>query len=233
MRWLSVIKFSAATVGLAALAGVGYVATQGPVYQASLQAQYTQLAQNYSQLEADYQRVLNRTAITALRVDKDSVALEKLRADGSTELIKTPFSPDRELYVDYVVHGGQIQLRRLFDSKTPPGAGFVVNEHLKDVDWSEAPAQMHGQSVYRQLDPGRWVIDITGNGALGLVKADPRPLQPPPAIRKEPLEPLPASLLQPREVTPQQWWTYWKSRFDHYTQPAPQLPLTTTDNETP
>ncbi|MEO1335603.1 MAG: hypothetical protein AAFV29_08155, partial [Myxococcota bacterium] len=58
---------------------------------------------------------------------------------------------------------------------------------LIDVDWSNAQVK-RGVTVYRGgLTDGRWLISVSGNGALDLVKAEgptPELMAGPPVIRK-------------------------------------------------
>jgi hypothetical protein len=42
---------------------------------------------------------------------------------------------------------------------------------LASVDWN-GPSASHGKAVYRTLTEGRWVISVSGDGALGLTRLD-------------------------------------------------------------
>ncbi|MCA9519896.1 MAG: hypothetical protein KC609_02945, partial [Myxococcales bacterium] len=57
--------------------------------------------------------------------------------------------------------------------------------------WS-AEGASHGKAAYRALEPGRWVVDVTGDGSLGLARRDdegPVRLAPAPPVRDfEPIE---------------------------------------------
>ena len=99
--------------------------------------------------------------------------------------IDTPVNPAREVFVDYVVLGGRLLIRRIFDSATPPDHAFTLDPALAAVDWSD-PQACHGTTIYRKLEEGRWVISVTGNGALGLSRvqgAEPTALVESPTVR--------------------------------------------------
>jgi len=100
--------------------------------------------------------------------------------------IPTSFNPEGEIYIDYVVVGGRLWIRRVFDAQTPPAEGLVIDPHVAEIDWSGDTVNV-GKAVYRRLDEGRWVVTVTGNGSLGLAPAegDAPALTPPPIVREE------------------------------------------------
>ena len=120
-------------------------------------------------LRERYNQVVRRTAVTELRVEPDHVQVVVRRVDGATQVIDTPYRPDRELYVDYAVIGGRVWIRRLFDDQTPPNRGTLIDSSLCDIDWERDDAAV-GKAVYRRLTPGRWVVSVTGDGSLGLTR---------------------------------------------------------------
>ena len=151
-----------------------------------------------SELSADYEGLLDlyseavrRTAVTELLVTEDSVTVLIRTAQGQLHSIATPFDPGREIYVDYVVLNGRLWIRRLFDDTTAPNQGLLIAPELAAVDWN-AEGASHGKATYRSLDPGRWVVDVTGDGSLGLAKRsedDRVDLAPAPPVRDyEPIE---------------------------------------------
>ena len=143
------------------------------------------LASDYELLRTRYNEAVRRTAVTELVVEEDSLAVVIRNAAGEVETLETPFDPAREIYVDYVVLDGRLWIRRLFDEGTAPDAGLVVEPRLADVDWQREGAS-HGKATYRALDPGRWVVDVSGDGSLSLAKRDdeePVYLAPAPAVR--------------------------------------------------
>ncbi len=143
------------------------------------------LTADYESLRSRYNEAVRRTAVTELLVGEGSVDVVIRDAAGEMQTLETPFDPSREIYVDYVVLDGRLWIRRLFDEATAPDRGFFVDPRLVDVDWTREGAS-HGKAAYRALEPGRWVVDVTGDGSLGLARRDetaPAQLAPAPAIR--------------------------------------------------
>jgi hypothetical protein len=95
-------------------------------------------------------------------------------ADGGVlREIETPYDPSGEIYVDYIVRDGRLWIRRVFDAKTPPSQGVVIDPDLAAVTWGQEDAGAEvGKAVYRALGEGRWVVSVTGGGSLGLVQVD-------------------------------------------------------------
>jgi hypothetical protein len=93
-------------------------------------------------------------------------------ADGDTQVLNSPFDPSQEIYVAYVVSNGRLWIRRVFDESTPPGQDMVIDPRFTDVDWS-ADEKSHGKAAYRALGEGHWVVDVTGDGSLGLARQKP------------------------------------------------------------
>jgi len=143
-----------------------------------LQTQHRQLAELYNQ-------AIRRTAVTELQVEDGRLSVVIRTADGVEKTLATPFDPAGEIFVDYVIRDGRLWIRRLFDARTPPLQGMLIDPQLGDVNWSDA-AYTHGKAVYRSLGPGRWVVTVTGDGSLGLAKREPgdqRPLATAPTVR--------------------------------------------------
>lgn len=157
------------------------------------------VAADYERLRQDYNRAVRRTAVTELRVAGQTVKVVVRTADGATREFPTACRADREVYVDYVVLGGRLWIRRVFDAATPPEAGTLVDPALAGVPW-ETDASAVGKAVYRRLDEGRWVVTVTGNGSLGLERArDDAPVElspPPPVLNMAAIE---SELQQARE----------------------------------
>jgi hypothetical protein len=100
------------------------------------------------------------------------------------EDIPTDFDPSREIFVDFVVLDQRLWIRRVYDETTAPRDGVVVNPELVEIDWDE-PGATDGRVVYRSLSEGRWVISVSGDGALGLGPASGEvDLSPPPEVRE-------------------------------------------------
>lgn len=191
LRWIQTLLIACAVV-VAAFVGFRYVRSQmaADVYRQRLAA----VSRDYKNLRQMYNQAVQKTAVTELVVQDNTLCVNIRNAQGVQRTIPTPFDPSREIYVDYVVLDGRLWIRRVFDQDTPPGKGVLINpDHLK-VDWADSP-QAHGKAVYRSLSEGRWLITVTGDGSLGLAKATgPTPplAEAPPIRGYEPLtDPLP------------------------------------------
>lgn len=188
LRW-------AATLVLAGAAALGGLAAwrllqsdvEARVYRARLEA----LAADYETLRGRYNEAVRRTAVTELRVEGGKLSVVVRDASGAERVIETPYDPTREVYVDFAILNGRLWIRRVFDGRTPPEQGLVIDPDLAEVDWSADPTT-YGKAAYRSLNEGRWVVSVTGDGSLGLAawQDDGLPeLSPPPPVRDyEPLE---------------------------------------------
>ena len=138
----------------------------------------------YRELEQLYNRAVERTAVTELLVEDDKVSVIIRTAVGETQRIETIADPKLEVYVDYIVEDSRLWIRRVFDENTPPGKGTLIDPELGRVTWR--PTESHvGKAIYKQLERGRWVVSVTGNGSLGLRRAgagETVPLQKAPSI---------------------------------------------------
>ena len=174
-----------------ALAGAGWMGFRliearlaADIYRDRLQ----ELVASYDALRDVYNEAVLRSAVTELIVGDGTVQVSIRTADGVLDTIPTPYDPERELYVDYVVIDDRLWIRRVFDEDTPPGEGVVIDPSLVKVDWDEEGARF-GKATYRKLDPGRWVVTVTGDGSLGLGRrrnGDAVALSAPPPVRDYP-----------------------------------------------
>lgn len=147
-----------------------------------------ELVASYEELRTVYNEAVLRTAVTELLVEEGQVRVSIRTAEGVLETIPTPYDPERELYVDYVVLNDRLWIRRVFDENTAPDSGVVIDPKLVKVDWS-AQGAAHGKATYRKLDPGRWIVTVTGDGSLGLARSPngaPVALSSPPPVRDYP-----------------------------------------------
>ena len=145
-----------------------------------------ELAADYEQLRGRYNEAVRRTAVTELLVDNGELTVVIRTADGELQALASSLDPSKEIYVDYVVHDGRLWIRRLFDEDTPPGRGMLIDPRFVSVDW-DGSVDNHGKAAYRSLGEGRWVVDVTGDGSLGLARRDPQDrvrLEPPPPVRR-------------------------------------------------
>jgi hypothetical protein len=67
--------------------------------------------------------------------------------------------------------GGRLWIRRVYDSRTAPQDGLLIDDLLAEIDWND-PNAPYGKAVYRALGEGRWVVSVTGDGSLGLARAE-------------------------------------------------------------
>jgi len=179
----------AAILALTGLAGYQLlrIGLAADVYRIRLE----ETVRDYEVLRGQYNQAVRRTAVTELLVEDGKLAVAIRDAGGSIRRIETPFDPSREIYVDFVVLDGRLWIRRVFDDRTPPEQGVLIDPALAQIDWNEEPAA-YGKAAYRALGPGRWVVSVTGDGSLGLTRGRddaPAELVPPPPVRSyEPIE---------------------------------------------
>lgn len=143
------------------------------------------LSHEYEDLRNTYNEAVRRTAVTELVVEAGTLEVAIRTADGVERRLPTPFDPREEIYVDYVVAGGRLWIRRLFDARTSPEEGLLIDPQWTHVAW-DASNVRYGKAVYRQLDPGRWIVSVTGDGSLGLARRAPDEdvaLHPAPPVR--------------------------------------------------
>lgn len=133
------------------------------------QKRFAALSQRYDTLEELYNEAVRRTAVTELNVDNGRLSVVIRTVKGPLHTIDTPFDPNQEIYVDYLVLNGRLWIRRIFDGQTPPENALVLDPELAAVDW-DIERMPYGKAVYRRLSEGRWIITVTGTGSLGLAK---------------------------------------------------------------
>ncbi len=178
-----------ALLALTGFAGFRVLESQlaADVYQSRL----AELAADHEALRNLYNEAVRRTAVTELRVQDGTLSVVIRTAEGELQTLPSPYDPRNEIYVDFVVADGRLWIRRVFDEETPPGEGMVVDPRLADIDWHGAEGSF-GKAAYRALDEGRWVVEVTGDGSLGLARRGPEQLvqlSPPPLVREyEPVE---------------------------------------------
>jgi len=150
------------------------------------------LSDDYELLRDRYDSLIRETAVSELLVEEGRLSVSIRTAEGELRRIPTPYDPSDEIYVDYVVRGGRLWIRRVFDASTPPESGIVIDASLAELDWEGDDELAHGKATYRALGEGSWIVTATGNGALGLAAAPPgeRPvLAPPPELVQYPPAP--------------------------------------------
>jgi hypothetical protein len=183
LRW-SIVSLLVVTLGLAGYTGFRLLRSglTTEIYRARLGA----LARDHEKLLEQYNQAIRKTAVTEIVVEDGRMQIAIRTSDGEIQLFDTPFDPREEIYVDYVVVDGRLWIRRVFDDATPPRSGLVIDPRFVDVDWDDDSA-LQGQAVYRSLETGRWVVTVTGDGAMGLARRpehDRIELAPPPIVRE-------------------------------------------------
>lgn len=144
---------------------------EADIYRRRLEA----LARDYESLRSTFNEAVRRTAVTELLVRDGKLSVRVRTAAGVEREIPTDFDPTTEVYVNYIVAGGRLWVRSIYDRAAGPERELVIDPAMGDLDWSE---EDYGLSVYRPLGEGRWIITITGGGSLGLKRleeADPSP----------------------------------------------------------
>ena len=149
---------------------LGFRVVRADLTAAVYRQKLTELAKEHEAVVEQYNRAVRRTAVTELVVRDGKVSVAIRTADGVVQSFDTSANPAREVYVDYAVLDGRLWIRRVFDAATPPERGTVIDPQIAEVNWDDAPAAQ-GQAVYRSLGEGRWVVSVSGDGALGLVRA--------------------------------------------------------------
>ncbi len=137
--------------------------------------QLIELGGAYSDLAASYNEAVRRTAVTELLVDGQTLSVRVRTAAGVIKDVPVPFfDPAAAVYIDYVVIDGRLWIRRVFDENTPARDGILIDPALAEIDFDTAGVRV-GRAVYRSLSEGRWVVTVTGSGALGLERSEAEP----------------------------------------------------------
>ena len=182
LKWIGT---AIGTFLLCVVAVVGYRLASAKVELDIYRDRLAGLSNEYESLRSMYNQAVRKTAVTELIVKDGRLSLAIRTIEGVERVIGTPFDPAREIYCDYVLLNGRLWIRRVYDAHTPPNKGLVIDDKLRQVDWGD-PAARYGKAVYRSLGEGRWVVTVTGDGSLGLAKADGKgdvSLSGPPPVR--------------------------------------------------
>jgi len=160
---------------LALLGGVsymGYKLMRNHVAAKVYEERLVELNAEYGDLARDYNQAVTRTAVTELEVHDNEVCVTVRTADGQIDRQVVDVDPANDIYVDYVVKDGRLLIRRVFDSTRAPDDAGAVDSDLLNIDWND-PSVSHGQAIYRKLTTGRWIVAVSGSGALTLAKVNP------------------------------------------------------------
>ncbi|MFI4898105.1 MAG: hypothetical protein ACIARR_09785 [Phycisphaerales bacterium JB059] len=179
MKTLALSKIVSASAVLVA-SGVamlfGYQLIRGDIVEDVYKDRLREVSGEFRALRAQYNEAVKRTAITELVVEDGELSVRVRSAAGVERVIETPYDPSGEIYVDYVVLDGRVWMRRVFDARTPPVEGVVIDPALSEIDWTDENAKF-GKTVYRSLGEGRWVISVSGDGSLGIGPGGPEPVE--------------------------------------------------------
>ncbi|MDT8389207.1 MAG: hypothetical protein RRC34_01705 [Lentisphaeria bacterium] len=148
---------------------VGHTVVKARLSAEIYQSRLADLTREYADLRERYNAAVTRSAVTELVVAQGKLSVRIKSAAGVIKTIPVPCDPAAEIYVDYIIQDGRLWIRRVFDARTPPERATVIDPAWACLDWDDEKLD-HGKAVYRQLDEGCWIITVTGNGSLGLVK---------------------------------------------------------------
>ncbi|BAM02718.1 hypothetical protein [Phycisphaera mikurensis] len=169
-RALTALLVLVSAACLAGAAGLGYLLLRDRIASGIYRERLVAVTAEYNQLAADYNLAVTRAAVTELLVEGGAVAVQVRSPSGPLRRIQTPYSADSEIFLDYVVLDGKLWIRRVFDDRTAPREGIVIDPALAEIDWDAEQAD-HGKVAYRSLADGRWVVSVSGDGSVGLKKA--------------------------------------------------------------
>ncbi|OGD12225.1 MAG: hypothetical protein A2Y86_06955 [Candidatus Aminicenantes bacterium RBG_13_62_12] len=136
--------------------------------------EYNVAAEKFNQLKARYNEVLARTIITELKVADKRCSVVLSNSEGVIAELPVELNINKEVFVDYILFGNRLFIRRVFDSGTAPEQANDIFREQKvrefmpqAIDWAD-PRFRYGKSIYRKLEEGSWMITVTGGGALDI-----------------------------------------------------------------
>ena len=179
------IQIAVGVALLCVILGIGYHLALSKVKSDIYRDRLVDLSSDYEMLRSMYNQAVAKTAVTELIVKDGRLSLAIRTIEGVDRVIDMPFDPAQEIYCDYALIDGRIWIRRVYDAHTPPRDGVVIDDDLKHINWNDSAAR-YGKAIYRSLDEGRWIVTVTGDGSLGLAKADAKAdamLSGPPPVR--------------------------------------------------
>lgn len=171
MTRLTRILTAASLTLLSALAALfGYRVLESDVASSIYRDRLADLGAEHDALIGQYNEAVKRSAVTELVVQGGVLRVVVRTIDGTLKEIETPYDPSGEIYVDFAVVSGRLWVRRVFDAKTAPSAGVIVDPSVANLNW-DTPGATFGKAVYRSLGEGRWVVTVSGDGSLALTRA--------------------------------------------------------------
>lgn len=127
------------------------------------------LSAGYNTLRDQYNLAVRKTAVTELAVEQGKLSVVVRTADGLDRTIETDCDTGYPIHCDYIVMDGRLWIRRVYDDRTAPENGKVIDLDISEIDWSSKKVQ-YGKTIYKLLNDGRWVVSVTGDGSLGLAR---------------------------------------------------------------
>lgn len=121
----------------------------------------------HNALVSDYNQAVSRTAVCEVRQRGGKLSVVTVTADGCREEIPLAFDPAREIHFDFVCLADRLRLRRVYDDKTAPASGVLIESKLARVDWSKHEGD-RGLVLYRTVEEGIYALKVSGTGSLTL-----------------------------------------------------------------
>ena len=167
-RLMTAFALLALVAGGAGIAwNLGKTRIESSIYKDRLRT----LSAEHGQLAEQYNQAVRKTAVTELIVKDGALSVAVVTADGQRRVIPTPYDPSNEIFCDYVIVDGRLWIRRVYNSGTAPDDGIQIDPALAYIDWQD-PRARYGYVIYRSLGEGRWIVTVTGGGALGLARVE-------------------------------------------------------------
>ncbi|MEX2213962.1 MAG: hypothetical protein WD768_07530 [Phycisphaeraceae bacterium] len=172
IRRLGTVAFILLVVGALLL---GYWVIHGHLASQVLRDRIETLAKDYESLRNNFNEAVKKTVVTEFLVQEDgTICVVFVSADGSEQTRPTPYKRGAEVYADYIIkQDGRLLLRRVYDQLTAPIKGVSINTEYQTIEnWKEKEV-IGGIAASGQLNEvGRWVVKVSGQGAMLLTKAD-------------------------------------------------------------
>jgi len=161
--------------GMAVLVGVagllGYNLTANHMAADIYQQRIAVLSAEYEDLRGMSNEAIRKTAVTELVVKNGALSVSVPMPDGTRKTVSTPFDPSDEIFCDFIQIEGRLWIRRMYTEHIAPNQGLKLHEQFDFIDWDAYP-KILGRALYRPLREGRWIVTVTGSGALDISKVD-------------------------------------------------------------
>ena len=171
-KWVF-LPIGAVALGICAL--LGYQWAKSSVAKDIYRERLTVLQDDYEDLAEQYNQAITPRPVTELLVEDGIVCIGVRKGTGELIRVQTDFNiRENQVYVDYIVVDQRLLIRRAFEfhqtNAVPPDKVVYVDPDLLEVDWD--PKRIpYGQAIScSRLADGRYIVSVTGDGALGLKK---------------------------------------------------------------